>query len=355
MPDPLSYLRDVLTEVKQRVEDRAKEEVARRVEGIVPDAAPAPLPKARPPLRPVPIPQPEPPWPAKIRMPGGRELRGTFLPAMAARRDLVALGRACAENDRRSFGAIRRHEKSIRQLEQANEELTARVAALEEQAGQTISRLMEQIQNLQDGLQLLQLTSRKSMATARTARAMAARQQVELKAFAQSAQLQNISAVISNAQASAYGEKGSPFKGHNLFLIGNQLFWNFLDPTLRYLDVVKGPSTSAAAWLSPIGTVATGQLALANRQNVRFISGTDTFDATGVIRRWLRDRIADAYWREFQVRRDVMVSVLSIDPVPVRLTGVVQDGFLIIRRNDGDGPAVSRRVSWIVDTRAGDG
>jgi hypothetical protein len=352
----MSYLRDVFTGVTERVKDRAKEEAMRRVDRLAPDVGPAgPVtsPAVRPPLRPVPIPQPEPPWPAKIRLQGGREIRGTFLPAMAARRDLVALGQACAENDRRAFGAIRRHEKTIRQLKQANDELTARVAALEEQAGQTISRLMEELRNLEDRFRRLRVTSQESLTTARTARTMAARQQVELQSLARTAQIQNISSVISNAQASAYGEKGHPFKGHNLFLVGNQLFWSFFDPLLRAMDVVRGPETSAAAWLSPIGSLATGQLALANRQNVRFISGTDTFDGRGLITRSLRDKIADSYWQRFQGRTDVPVSVLSIDPVPARLSGEVRDGVLIITRNEV--APLSRRVSWIVDTGADGG
>lgn len=356
MAEPSSYLRDVFTSVKQRVEERAKEEIVRRVDGSVPSAAPVAPPGARPPLAPVPIPKPEPPWPANIKLQGGRELRGTFVPAIASRRDVLALGQVCAENDRRSFGAIRRHEKTIRQLKQANEELAARVTAMEEQAGQTVSRLLDDLRNLESEFQRVRVRSQKSLNTARTARKLAARQRVELRSFANNAQIQNLTSVISNAQASAFGEKGNPFKGHNLVLAGNQLFWSLFDPILRRMGIVEGLETSAAAWLSPIGSLATGQLALANRQHVRFLSGTETFAGNVFsITRSLRNRIADSLWPEFQRRTDVPVSVTAVELRPSgqvpfsRVTAEVRQGILTLSLPTDLPAAFPVRVSWTID------
>ena len=153
-------------------------------------------------------------------------------------------------------------------------------------------------------------------------------QRLALQSHVQAARMQQVSGVVSNVQAAAFGEKGSVFTRNNLLLAGNQLFWVFLDPVLRRFGVISGTAPSIVTWLAPVGSLLTGQLALANQQHVRFISGVSTVTEGTVTVETLRDRIADGFYEEFQRRTDIAVTAVALDEAPFVAFASVRQGVL---------------------------
>jgi hypothetical protein len=259
-------------------------------------------------------------------------------PAVARRRDLSALERQGA---------------AIESLKRSHEDLAQKVDALQEQADRALPRLLDGLTAFEQRLQALKSQGRALLTHGRAATTLSARQDRKVRALAQAARLQQVTAVVSATQAAAYGEKGRLLSTNNLLLAGNQLLWIFIDPLLRTLGIPSGPSPSLATWLAPVGVLVTGHLALGNRQHVRFLSGVATFDGSSpVFLEPLRSRIADSLWPEFQRRTDVPVTTTPLHPAPaVRFAAAVRQGVLMIVMVPIDEiPIPTGRVAWMVDT-----
>ena len=107
--------------------------------------------------------------------------------------------------------------------------------------------------------------------------------------------VQQITDIVSALQDNAYGQTGSMLSTSNLLLAGNQLFWTLLDPVLMQSGMSKSARFTVSL-LTPIGSLITGHLLVANRQHERFISGTSVSDGTGIARESLRGKIAEGEW-----------------------------------------------------------
>ena len=253
-------------------------------------------------------------------------------------------------NERGLSAAIERQRKELQALRRSHEDLTKKVEALEKRS-KSLLGVLDQLNELPQQRQALQ-------------------SQVS------SARIQQVAGVVGNVQAAAFGDAGSIFTRNNLFLAGNQLFWIFLDPVLRRLGVISGTSPSVITWLAPVGSLVTGQLALANQQHVRFISGVATVTPPKVTFDVLRDRVADGFYKEFQRRTDIPVTAVVLDNAPFVPFAEVREGVLRVGAtpidipvpsppdDDGDVVVVSLkaasgpttvRVAWVVDTGAGRG
>jgi len=255
--------------------------------------------------------------------------------------------RPASADERRLSAAIERQRKELQQLQRAHDDLTRKVEALEKRANSWRGAL-DQLKDLPQ-------------------------QRQALESQLQSARVQQVSGVVGNLQAAAFGDAGSVFTRNNLFLAGNQLFWIFLDPVLRQLGVIRGTSPGVVRWLAPVGSLLTGQLALANQQHVRFISGVATVTPGTVTLDTLRDRIADGFWEKFQRRTDIAVTAVALDQQPfvpfaeVR-QGVLRVGVTPLGKGVGEPPDTGGlllvsvpslpqrvRVAWIVDTGVASG
>src|SRR5262249_5504081 len=172
------------------------------------------------------------------------------------------------------------------------------------------------------------------------------------------ARIQQVTAVVNSMQSAAFGEKGSLLNTNNVLLAANQLLWTFIDPILRAAGFDLGPSPSVLTWLSPVGTLVTGQVALGGRQHVRFISGVSTFDGVSSVTEPLKGRLASSFYKTFKRRTDVPVTAVALDDSlsGVTLLASVSNGDLTIRLDsDGGGglgfvPARPGRVAWVGDT-----
>lgn len=254
---------------------------------------------------------------------------------------------ATSADHRQLLDTIERQRKALRQLRESHEDLTKKVEALEKRT-KSLLGVFDQLNALPE-------------------------QRQALESQVSSARIQQVAGVIGNVQAAAFGDAGSIFTRNNLFLAGNQLFWIFLDPVLRRLGMVSGTSPSIITWLAPVGSLVTGQLALANQQHVRFISGVARVTPPNVTFDVLRDRVADGFWKEFQRRTDIAVTAVVLDSAPFVPFAEVREGVLRVGvtpiggdvlspPDNGDvvefsaAPAQTTvRVAWVVDTGAGRG
>jgi hypothetical protein len=238
-------------------------------------------------------------------------------------------------NDQRHTAVIERQRDDLERLQRSHEELTRKVEALEKRS----KSLLGVLDNLKD----------------------LPRQQQELQWHLEAARVQQVAGVIGNVQAAAFGQPGSIFAPDNLLLAGNQLFWMFLDPMLRRFGVIRTSGPSVVSWLAPVGSVVTGQLVLANRQHVRFISDVTRVTPGGSTEELLRPRIADGYWEEFQRRTDVLATAVVLDRPTRRASAVVRGGVLRVFVVSGgasdavltSGVKAPVRVAWMVDTATG--
>src|SRR5262249_43199350 len=157
----------------------------------------------------------------------GKQVRVAMTPAPACHSDLAALSQVTADNDRRAFRALRRHDRALDELARAQADLADRVSELEERGDLVLLGLLRGFGGLEA----------RTTATASELRATAdavKQQAKELGSQGMSAQLQKLLDVVTSAQVAAFGEKGSVFSSNNLVLAGNQILWGFLDPVLRY-------------------------------------------------------------------------------------------------------------------------
>ena len=287
------------------------------------------------------MPQPGPDREIQIQLADGRRLRARIAPGVARRRDLAAVARATAENDRRAFGALRRQRAAIEDLRRTNDELTKKVAALEQRADLALAGLVQEFKLSRDQIGQMR----------------------ELAFQSVKSQIQSASTVLNTLQATAYGDKGSVLSTNNLLLAGNQLFWNMLEPALRAAGVVNLSTATVIAAVAPLATLFTGGILLGDRQQERFLSGITTFTKTGTQRQFLRLPAS------LRGRTDIPVTVSALDPIdaPFSLTGRIVDSDLEIQLLIATPPPpvtglivpppppVSVRVAWTVDTGIVDG
>ena len=342
----------LVREVRQRAAERARD----RLEALLSGKAPAP-PRPRRAAVPRTIPRLEPDWPVEVRLPNGRKVRATFTPPVARRHDLAAVARVSAANDREAFATITRQGDALETLRRSHEELVKKVAVLQERADRALFALLQGLASFKQGLQAFKVRERAIRTERLSVRALAGRQQRELRSLATTARIQQVTAVVNSVQATAYGQRGSILATDNLLLAGNQLLWIFLDPLLRRVGMIEGASPSLATWLAPLGSLVTGHLALGNRQHVRFVSGIATFDGTNsFVSEPLRGRIAEGLWPKFQRRTDVPATAAPLDPLDVPITATVHEGVLRIDLGNGNGDGnPAGRVAWMVDTGADGG
>jgi hypothetical protein len=176
-------------------------------------------------------------------------------------------------------------------------------------------------------------------------------------ALAVEGKFQQFTDIVSTLQSNAYGERGSVLSTTNLLLAANQLFWSLLHPFLRSAGLLSKTGGNTLTMLTPIGSLITGQLLVANRQHLRFISGVADMDANGRAMVTLRRWIAEGEWPAFQQRNDVVVTLNVLNAQnDFDAFAVVDDGVLQIRlEKRAAKEAPGQRVAWIVDTGIGNG
>lgn len=354
--------------LEQRLRDRADEVLRQRLDALRSTPPPA---AAAAPFTPAPLPPPAPDWPVSVRLANGQKGNAWFEPRLATRGDLAAVARVGAANDTRSFAAIRRQREQIAALKKGQEEMARQVAALQ-RAEQRLNGLLDSLGTLERTVDTLKEQSRKMWRSRRADRRLAARQRQRIDAQTVRSRLDQATAIVNTVQATAYGQKGSLLAGNNLGLIGNQLFWTFIDPFLQSFGITSSTSPGVLAWLAPVGALATGQVAFAGRQHVRFISGVAEIPAhRTLVRISLQDQVAASLFQELQRGRDAVATATQVAGPPAVLAARVRDGVLEIARvpaPDGGTPgpppssppiifallAVSPspppvRVAWMVD------
>ncbi|HJZ78576.1 MAG TPA: hypothetical protein VKE51_42905 [Vicinamibacterales bacterium] len=363
--DRATALRDMAAAAERRVRGRLRDGSA------PPDQQPAAPIQVAAPQR---IPQPAPARAVNLRLANGSRIRAVIVPAVARRRDLAAVARASAINDRRAFAALRRHRRAIARLDRSNAALTDQVSTLQAQADVTLSGLVtgfagfeRQVRNAVRP-QVVAAAGQpppSSVGEPRETRPVRrVRQSPQLQRLQQAralraqafrAQVKEVTNVVNTVQATAFGQRGSVFATNNLLLAGNQLFWTFLDPVLQRVGVLDATSATVVAALAPLGTLATGQILLADRQHVRFISGVAVFDGTNVlVVESLRGKVSEQLFPEFQKRTDVPITTQLLDP-PSNLasfSAAVVNGSVRIRIvvADVEGALPKIRIAWTVDT-----
>jgi hypothetical protein len=249
-----------------------------------------------------------------------------------------------------STPTVQRHGEAIDRLQRSHDELSQRVDALQQKVDRSMMRLLNNLEGLEEKLKAMKT---QQLAQQRAAQTTVAQTQQQLDALTTSTRLQQVNAIVGTAQASAFGKPGSVLEFENLMLAGNQLFWMFIDPLLRNFGVIEGMAPSPAAWLSPVGSLLTGQVVVGERQHERLVSGVATFDGSSDTSvQSLRNQIADNLWPEFQQRTDVPVSTNSLDEDVRPTSARVQQGFVRITIASGEG-IPSGRVAWVVDTGVG--
>jgi hypothetical protein len=243
-------------------------------------------------------------------------------------------------------------DEALESLRRSYDELSERVAALERQARGSLADILDRLSGFELQFRTLAAHRRALEAQALSCKTTIAQQVQDLRSLESTARIQQIAAAVNAAQTAAYGTSGSVLSTDNLLLVGNQLFWSFLEPLLRKLGVDLGPSPSALAWLAPVGSLVTGEVLLGERQHVRFLTGIATFDGTSpFVVESLRRRIAPDFRREFERRTDVPVTATAIDPMGnVRIRAQVVHAILLIVAQPADGPPPKGRIAWMVDT-----
>ena len=251
------------------------------------------------------------------------------------------LDRSNASNyERQVATTIEKQRQQLRHLRRSHEELTKKVEALEKRAKSWLG-VVDDLKELPQQRQALQ-------------------SQVSSMRF------QQVTGVVGNIQAAAFGDSGSFFTRNNLLLAGNQLFWIFLDPMLRRFGVISGTAPSIVSWLAPVGSLVTGQLALADQQHERFVSGVTSVIPGRVSLEGLRDRIADGLFETFQRRTNVPVTAAVLDNARFIAAADVRQGMLrvsvtAIVVQDAAPPSIALpagqgvRVAWVIDTGVGNG
>jgi hypothetical protein len=313
----------------------------------------------RPASTPRSAPRPEADWPVEIRLPNGRRVRATLSPPVARRHDLAELSRVVAANDKNAFDASEQQAQTLERLERSHRALTKKLVALQERADQALISLAQGLSKVKEQAATIAVQD-KVIRQERVALNMRTRrQQQSLRAMATTAQVNQVTAVVNSTQAAAYGERGSVFATNNLLLAGNQLFWMFLNPALRSMGVL-GAEPNVLTFLTPVGSLVTGHVVLGNRQHERFISGFANFDGTSnSVKVPLKDRLASDFFKEFRKRKNVLVTVTTVEGLSGRTpVGSVVDGELRITANFGfdvtgaiSSTTFARgRVAWIVDT-----
>jgi hypothetical protein len=346
--------RTLLQDVQQRAQERARDAVRTRLGPF--ERTPLTL---RKPSAPEPVPPVAPNWPVEIRLQKGRKVRATLVPGAARREDLAAVADVSAANDRQAFDAIQQQNEAIESLRRSHAELMNKVATLQAQADRSTVGLLQGITSLEQQLQ----TARSRVLTQTlSSRRQAVRQQRALDSMATTTQIQNVNSVVNSMQAAAFGEKGSLLTTNNLLLAANQLLWQFIDPLLRGLGFALGPSPSLLTWLSPVGSLLTGQLVVGNRQHVRFISGVVTFDGSGSFKESesLRSRLSDSSFKDIKRRTDVPATAVPLDQgIPAfAVSAAVRNAVVTVSVLDfgegGGGLAFEvpprGKVAWMVDT-----
>jgi len=360
--DRATALRSMAAAAERRARDRIRET------GAPPDRQPAPpIPAAIP----EPVPQPGSARAVDLRLTNGRRIRAVIAPAVARRRDLAAVARASAINDRRSFAALRRHRAAIARLDRSTAELNDKITALQEQADLTLSGVVTGLAGLERQVRNVAQTQRVAAAQpqgssggapregrpvrrVRQAQMQRLQQAQELRAQAFRAQIREVTNVVNTVQATAFGQRGSVFATNNLLLAGNQLFWTFLDPVLQRVGVLDATGATIVAAVAPLGTLVTGQILLGDRQHVRFVTGVASFDGTNfLVVESLRSKIAPALFPDFQKRTDVPITTQPLDPLSRSVTvaaQVVNGSVRITLQVDLEGALPRVRIAWTVDT-----
>ena len=318
------------------------------------------VPAAAKPSAPQPVPPLSPNWPVEIRTDKGRRVRATLVPGAARRDDVAAFREASAANTRRAFETLQRQGEALESLKRSHAELTRKVAVMQAQHERSVVGLLQGITNLEQRLQTSKVHERVLQRRNRSARTRVTRQQRELSSVTSRSYINQVNSVVNSMQAAAFGDKGSLLTTNNVLLAANQLAWQFVDPVLRAMGFPIGPSPSLLMWLSPVGSLLTGQLVLGNRQHVRFISGVTTFtgsddervnDGTGAITESLKPRLAKSFFEEFRKRTDVPVTTVALDRIGGTIFATVTNGVLRIEVNlDDNDQQPEGRVAWTVDT-----
>jgi hypothetical protein len=247
----------------------------------------------------------------------------------------------------------RQAEPTLDQLQRSHDDLSQRVDVLQKKVDRATTRLLQNLEGLEEKLRALKLQQQKQQRVAQTA---VTRTQEQLDALTTSTRLQQVNTVVGTVQATAFGVRDDMFATNNLVLAGNQLFWGFLEQGLRTLGVVEGTTLSPAAWFAPVGTLLTAQVALGNKQHERLVSGVATFDGSSAESvQSLRGEIADDLWPDFQQRTDVPVTTSAMDESVTPTSAKVKEGFLRITIESGEGTPPSGRVAWVIDTGVGGG
>jgi hypothetical protein len=260
-------MRAMLREVRRRAENQARVRVRDRREGRLPGNTTEP-PRPKSVAAPQASPRLSPDWPLEIRLQNGRKIRATFTPAVARRHDLAALDRVCAANDRQALAAIKQQSDALDTLRRSHEELSKKVTALQEQADRALIALLQGLTIFNQQLHTVKVQEQTIRAARLSVRTLAARhkhQQRQLQSLATRSRIQQVTAVVNSVQGAAYGQKNSIIATNNVLLAGNQLFWIFIEPLLRGFGIINGPSPSVVTWLTPLGSLVTGQLALGSR------------------------------------------------------------------------------------------
>jgi hypothetical protein len=212
----------------------------------------------------------------EIRLPDGRRVRARIAPPLARRTDVA-------------------------RLQRSQEKLQQRVTELESRADAAAADLLKNISDLKQRAREL-------------APAQIVRQQIEnAKQAALQTQMRGVTSVVNTLQATAYGDKGTLLSKNNLLLAGGQLFWTLLDPFLQATGLVTPQTATILAAIAPIGTLATGEVLVGDRQHVRFVSGVTEVtipQLVGQARESLRPKIADGFWDEFRGRQPSVTAAL---------------------------------------------
>ena len=344
-------VRELVDQIKERVRDRAREAAQRRAGALTAGARGAATSRL-PTVAPLPLPDQAKARPVAIRLPNGRRLTAVLNPGLATRSDVAAIVRASADNNRRAFGALQAQRAAIDRLQRSQDQLAAKLASLEKRADDAVLAITDTFGQSTRQLKRLAAQGEKAIARAGTAAATAVR------TLAVTQQAQNLTNVVSVAQSTAYGERGSVLAPNNLLLTGNQLLWTFLGPASAALGASAGTAT-VLSLLAPLGSLLTGFAAVgsrvSDRKRERFISGIAVFDPGKLeYTESLRSRLPDDAWDDFRTRDDVPVTVNSIDPIgPDQASAEVRNGelritvFTFFRARTQQ---VRYRFAWVVDT-----
>jgi hypothetical protein len=361
-------LHDLASAARERAENRLRDRVVPSVDQQDSPALPAPVEQ--------PMPRPGPARPTHLRLPDGRRVRVVLTPELARRRDLSAVARVSAGNDRRAFDALRRHRLAIDRLNRSQADLAGKLETLQDQADLTLAGVVQGFAGLErrarsatiqrQAIATMPLTGRTRPASQAPPAATSVRRLPQVRRLPKAldvrglvirTQVQSVTNVVNSAQAAAYGQRGSVFATNNLLVAGNQLFWTLLDPVLQRIGVLDAASATMVAAVAPLGALLTGEIVLADRQHVRFITGIASFDGTTtLIVESLRGNVSEQLWPTFQRRTDVPITAQVLDRAPnlqnvfARVASGAVRIQITVKDLEGDIPVV--RIAWTVDTGA---